>query len=270
MQSKILFLGTAGDSFTAGKQMRASGGIIFSYEDSQFHIEPGPGSLVMAKMTSINLRETSTLIVTGNDLIKANDLNMCISAMTHEGLDKRGVLICPSDVAAMSAGNIPILNPKYQEFLEKTIVVDNTRKIGINNIDFEIIELKEPISKNYAFKIITPKFNLSYVPNTAYSAELGENLRDTDILILNVPEPRGSDRRDSLNSEDAEKIIKKADPQLVLITGFGIKMLQADPLYEIREIQKNSGVQAIAAKDGMTINPMSFASTVRQKSLRHF
>jgi len=47
-------------------------------------------------------------------------------------------------------------------------------------------------------------------------------------------------------------------------------MLQAEPLYESREIQKTTGIQVIAAKDGMTINPVSFSATVRQKNLKSY
>ena len=47
-------------------------------------------------------------------------------------------------------------------------------------------------------------------------------------------------------------------------------MLRADPMYEARHIQKNSGTQIIAAKDGMVINPVSFSSSVRQKTLKSY
>jgi len=91
-----------------------------------------------------------------------------------------------------------------------------------------------------------------------------------DILILNVPDPRGVERKSHFNSESAEQLIKRVKPQLAIITGFGIKMLQAEPMYEARQIQKESGIQVIAAKDGMTINPISFSATVRQKSLTKY
>ena len=81
---------------------------------------------------------------------------------------------------------------------------------------------------------------------------------------------RNMESKDALNSDDAEKIIKKASPQLAILTGFGIKMLQAETLYEAREMQKSTGIQIIAAKDGMTINPVSFTTTVRQKKLKSF
>jgi phosphoribosyl 1,2-cyclic phosphodiesterase len=87
---------------------------------------------------------------------------------------------------------------------------------------------------------------------------------------LSVQDPRNLKRKAHLNSEDAEKIIKKTNPQVTIITGFGIKMMQAEPLYEAREIQKATGIQVIAAKDGMTINPISFTATVRQKRLKGY
>ena len=60
---------------------------------------------------------------------------------------------------------------------------------------------------------------------------------------------------------------EKIKPKLAIITGFGIKMIQADPLYEAREIQHASKVQVIAARDGLSINPISYSATLRQKTL---
>ena len=267
MDSRVLFLGTGGDSLVVGKQYLASGGIIINAEDSQFHIDPGPGSLVMAKFFGVNLRENTALFLTKSQLFRANDINAVISAMTYDGLDKRGILVCPSYIASKHENSI--LNSDYQEFLDKTITLDNTKRIGINKIDIEVIELGEPANISCGYKFITKKFSIGYLPDTSYFDELGERYADTDILIISVTEPRELKSKEHLNSLDAEKIIKKAAPRLAIITGFGIKMFQAEPLYEAREIQKATGIQVIAAKDGMNINPVSFAATVRQKNLEN-
>lgn len=267
MQARILFLGTAGDTFVIGKQMRSSAGIALTIDTNQFYLDPGPGTLVMAKMMGLNIRENTAVFVSGNDIARAADLNAVISAMTHDGIDKKGVLVCPSDV--VNSENT-FVSKAYKTFLEKTIIVENTRKIGINDIDIEIIELEEGISKTCGFRFITPKFSLGYLPDVPFASTLGELFKDTDILIMSVQDPRGTKRKEHLNSEDAEKIIRKAGPQLAVITGFGIKMLQADPLYEAREMQRETGIQVIAAKDGMTINPMSFTTAVKQKNLTSF
>jgi ribonuclease BN (tRNA processing enzyme) len=268
MGARILFLGTGGDAFVMGKQMRASAGLILNFESNQFHIDPGPGALVMAKMLGLNLRENTAIFISGNDIFRANDANAVISAMTYDGMDKKGVLVCPSSVTNLgNKDKDPFVNTYYKNCLEKTIIVDNTRKLAINDIDIEIVELDSPINEACGFKFITPKFSIGYIPDTSFKAELGDSFHNTDILIINVQDPRSSKRKEHINSEDAEKIIRKANPQIAIITGFGLKMFQADPLYEAREIQRDTGIQVIAAKDGMTINPMSFTTAVRQKNL---
>ena len=47
-------------------------------------------------------------------------------------------------------------------------------------------------------------------------------------------------------------------------------MLEANPIYEAREIQKQTEVQTIAAKDGLMINPLSMSISLRQKSLNQY
>ncbi|MEM3374826.1 MAG: hypothetical protein QXE31_06480 [Candidatus Woesearchaeota archaeon] len=264
---RILFLGSGGDIQVIGKQIRSSGGLILNIENEQFHIDPGPSSLLMARMHSINVRETTALFITSNDLIKANDANAVISAMTHEGLDKKSVLVCPSSLIEKKEDNKePFIHKFYINCVEKVIITDNTKKLAINNIDVEVIDLKESIG----LKFITHKYILSYLPDTDYNNDLAEKLKNTDILILSVQDPRNIKRKEHLNSEDAEKIISKVKPQLTIITGFGIKMIQADPLYEAREIQKNTGINVVSAKDGMLINPLSFTTTVKQSSLKNY
>ncbi|MEM2130913.1 MAG: hypothetical protein QXM96_01965 [Candidatus Woesearchaeota archaeon] len=263
---RILFLGTGNGIEVIGKQIRSSGGIILNIDEEQFHIDPGPSSLLMAKLHNINVRETTALFITKNELSKANDGNAVIAAMTLNGLDKKSVLVCNSNVIEKKDNNFPFINDIYKNFVEKIIMTDNTKKIGINQVDIEIIDLDTSIG----LKFLTSKYVLSYVSDTEYSNNLIEKLKNTDILILNIPDPREIKRKDFLNSQDAEKIILKLKPQLAIITGFGIKMLQADPLYEARELQKNTKTNVIAAKDGMLINPLSFTTTVRQSSLNNY
>jgi hypothetical protein len=75
---------------------------------------------------------------------------------------------------------------------------------------------------------------------------------------------------DNLTSEDVIKIAQKAKPKLLIISHFGNKMLQGDPLYEAREIQKAANVQVLAAADGMVVNPVSYSANAQQKTLNVF
>ncbi len=73
-----------------------------------------------------------------------------------------------------------------------------------------------------------------------------------------------------LSTDDAIKFIQKAKPKLAVINHFGIKMIEANPMYEAREIQKESKMEVVAAKDGLLINPVSFSSRMRQVTLEPF
>ena len=59
------------------------------FGENQFHIDPGPGSLVMAKNCGVNLRANTALLISHNHLNHANDVNAVISAMTYDGFDKK-------------------------------------------------------------------------------------------------------------------------------------------------------------------------------------
>ena len=112
----------------------------------------------------------------------------------------------------------------------------------------------------------TPSINTIIMPSrvgvptilSCSNNKLLEELSGTDILILNVPFPgnKGDDKH--LNTENAIKIVSHVRPRLVVLTGFGLEMLKADPLSEAREVQRITGVQTIAARDGLSIAPAGY------------
>jgi len=265
--SNIVFLGTGGDSYVVGKQMRASGGIVLQIDDDQFHIDPGPGALVMAKETNINLRANTALFVTHNHINHCNDINAVIDAMTYGGFDKKGVLVANRTAINGSVHLTPFLHKYYRDCLERFIVLEEGKRVGINEIEVKAIKAKHSDPNAIGFKFITKNYTLTYTGDTIYSVETIPQYENSSILILNVPYLRKEEGKDNLCKEDAIKIIKKVNPRLAIITHFGINFLKADPLYEIREIQKATNCQVIAAKDGMVVNPISYAVEQSQKTL---
>ncbi|NTV23256.1 MAG: hypothetical protein HGA85_02685 [Nanoarchaeota archaeon] len=261
MDSKILFLGTGGDIFVVGKQLRSAGGIIICHEGLQFHIDPGPGTLASAKSLGINLRENTAVFVTKNELLRANDINAVIATMTHEGLDKTGVLVCPPSLLSQKGEKDPFLNKFYAGCIEKIMSTELTSKLGIGSVDAELLRQGD----EFSVKFTTPIFSLGIIPDADYREEMVEFFADVDILILSVPDPRIIKRDGHMNSETAESLISKIKPQIAVITGFGIKMMQSDPLYEAREMQRNTGIQVISAKEGMSLNPISFITATRNR-----
>ena len=119
---------------------------------------------------------------------------------------------------------------------------------------------------NFTFLI---SFKKCLFSDTKYSAEIAEQYKDSGILILKMKDPV-KENNDGLSNEDVVKIIQRINPRLVMLTGFGVKMMEADILYQAREIQKETKVQVIATKDGMVISPTSYAAKEGQRTFGTF
>lgn len=267
MESQLIFLGTGGDAHLVGKSIRGAGGIILRSEDLQFHIDPGPGALVAARHYDVNIRENTAVLVSHAHINHCNDVNAVLSAMSYSGLDSKGVLIANPTVVQGNEETSAYLTNFHKKCVEKVIVAKLQQKIAIENIEIQPLKAEHTDPDAMGFKFFTPQFVLSYTGDTKYTKEVAEQHRNSDILILNVKFPTDTDERTHLNTMDAIRLINKAQPQLAIITHFGNKMHQADPISEAREIQKSTGVQTISARDGMVVNPLSYSANLRQKTL---
>jgi len=56
-----------------------------------------------------------------------------------------------------------------------------------------------------------------------------------------------------MTTDDAVKIIEEAKPEMAVLTHFGMQMIFKGPASEAKLIQQKTGVQTLAAQDGMYI-----------------
>ena len=263
----IIFLGTGTGRFARGKQLRATGGIILQLEENQFHIDPGPGATVRAMQNNVNLRANTSILISHSHIGHCNDVNAVIDAMTYSGLDKQGVLISTNRLVNGSEEHMPYLTSFHRDCLEKVIIIEPGQKAAVNEIEIRALYAKHTEESTIGFKLMTPYFILVYSSDTEYSPKLIEEYKGTNILILNVHSPKDEYVAGSLNTMNATKIIEKVKPKLTIIQHFSKRMIEADPIQEAREIQKQTKCQVIAAKDGMIINPLIYGSKTRQQTL---
>lgn len=268
MTSAILFLGTGTGPHIRGKQIRGTGGIVLIVDGTQFLIDPGPGCLVKAKEFGINLRQTTAVLVSHNHLSHANDVNAVLDAMTYSGLDRQGILVGNKTLFQPSPEEGSFLLPHYKNYVEKSIVLEKDQKAAINNVEIRALPTVHTDPHALGFKFMTNHFVLTYTGDTAYNSELLDYYQKSDILILNVPhiEEQGM----NLSLQQAIKIIQAVNPALAIITHFSHKMVEADPIYMAREMQKQTKVQTISAKDGLVINPENYDAESKQKMLQQF
>ncbi len=263
MQPKIVFLGTAGDNIVMGKQIRSSGGFIVIVDDNQFHIDPGPGALARAADYNINPRNNVGVVVTNSSLIRCNDANAVIDGMTLSGMDVKGVLV----------GNEESVNrcikEEYKTMVEKSIVLRAGQRVGINEVEIIATHTKSKDSTAIGLKFLTTKFVLGYSSDTGFEKRLIEEFKGVDIMVFNVPNTTEKDEY-SLNVDDVIRLVNDIKPKLTIVTGFGVKVINENPIEVAREIQKKTKIETIAAKDGLVINPVSYSVTLRQRTLNIF
>ena len=197
--NKIKFLGTAGARFVVTKQLRKSGGIWISLDDTNILIDPGPGSLVriLASKPKLNPRDLDGIIITHRHLDHSNDANVLIEAMTNGGFDKKGVVFLPHD----AINNEPVVYKNFIEKLDRLEILKQGAKYNIGNISFETPIKHVHGVETYGLNIKGKNITLSIISDTKYFEKLEDYYRG-DILIINVVLVESKDHINHLSIED--------------------------------------------------------------------
>jgi len=253
MVASLHFLGTGTGAGVVGKGLRSSAGIILKLGQNQFHIDPGVGAVIKAAEFGISVRDTTAILLSHCHTHHANDVNAVIEAMSYDGLDKKGVLVANKTALNGTEEYPAIITPYHRSLLERYIAVDRNMQLAINDVEIRTLTARHNEPNSLGFKFIHPELTVVYSGDTVYSPDLVEQYLGCHVLILNVP----NKVKDSYNLclEDVPLILEKVRPRLAVITHFANDLHKADPLYEVREIQRKTGVSCLAAKDGIEIQP---------------
>ena len=251
--NKIKFLGTAGGRFAVSRQIRNSGGTWLTLDDTNLLIDPGPGSLVriLSSKPKLNPRELDGIILSHKHLDHSNDVNIMIEAMTNGGWDKRGVLFAPKETLE----DDPVVLKYVRNYLEKIEILKEKGRYEIGNISFETpVKHIHHNVEGYGFNFFGGNNSVSIITDTVYFDGL-ESHYNGNILIINVVFYENKKEVDHFDITNVEKIIDANKPKLTILTHFGMTMIRAKPWEIARQLSEKHGVEVIAARDGMEINP---------------
>ncbi len=268
--NKIIFLGTGGGRFTTAHQTRATGGIVIILNNLQIHLDPGPGALVQANKNDIDPTQTDLVLVSHNDIDHVNDINCLLDAMTYGGIKKRGSLISTKSVIEGNPEEPQYVTNFHKSHLEKIKPLKPQEKIKINNITIEALKTKHRHEDGVGFKIYSEDAVITYASDTEYQPTIADQYKNSDILILNIMHPNNKKIKGHLCSKEAIEIINRAKPKLTILTHFGRTMLEANPLYEARNIANETKQHVIAATDGLEIDLKDYSAESKQKTLSKF
>jgi phosphoribosyl 1,2-cyclic phosphodiesterase len=249
----IKFLGTAGARHVVTRQLRASGGIWYTLDGSQLLVDPGPGTLVKALSSRPKLEPPNLdgILLSHRHIDHVSDINIMIEAMTVGGTRRQGTLLAPHDALES--------DPVILRYLREHLLDIRTISEGVQH-SFETISIEFPVQhrhsvETYGYRIDWSGGQICHVVDTRFFPELIDAYKG-DILILNVVLHDPNDEKiafiDHLNFNNARTLVGEIRPEAAILTHFGMTMLRAKPYELAAKIKADTGVEVIAAHDGMT------------------
>jgi len=247
----LKFLGTSGARFVMMQQRRASGGLWLSLDGVQLLIDPGPGSLVrcLSSRPKLNPRELDGILLTHRHLDHSNDVNIMIEAMTNGGFDKKGVLLAPSD----ALNDDPVVLHYVRDHLKQINILKEQNTYELGPLTIETGTRHKHGSETYGINIQGKTVRLSFISDTEYFEGV-ERFYDGDVVVINTVLFTKKPGIQHLSVPDVQHMLTKITPKVCILTHFGMTMLNAKPWEVAEQLTKETGIQVLAARDGMTVN----------------
>jgi ribonuclease BN (tRNA processing enzyme) len=246
----IKFLGTAGARFAVTRQIRKSGGVWLSLDNTEILIDPGPGSLIgcLSSKPPLNPQKLDAIILSHRHIDHSNDINIMIEAMTNGGHIKRGFVYTPSD----ALNKDPVILHHFRNYVENIIALNEggSYEIGTIVLSTPIQHVHDVETYGMIFKGST--CSISFISDTKYFDGL-ETFYKADVLVLNVVLFLSRDYINHLSINNAEHIIRTIKPKLSILTHFGLTMIKSKPWEIAADLTDKTGVQVIAASDGLVV-----------------
>ena len=253
--NKLIFLGTGGGKNVMFRQVRKTGGIYIMLDGNEIILDPGPGSLVNARLLKLKPENFSIALLSHNHPDHNTDINVYLDGM------KNPVLIAEKSCLKPSKEYYPCVS-KYHQELAKTVVAVPDKKINVNNL--EIIPVK---AEHYApctgFRI-NGSSSIGYAANGTYYKGQEKYFDGCDVLILDILVPLGKEpmKGKHMGTGQAAELVSrmKNKPGLVIIQHFSFWMLRSSVHAQAQYIEKKTGVRTLAAEDFMEVDLKKFTT----------
>lgn len=253
-ESYIKFLGTGGARYVVARQARYSAGTFICAHGQNVMVDPGPGTLVrMAKSRPrIEPVKLDAVICTHSHIDHANDVNVLIDAMTQGGERRRGKLYAPSECLE---GRDSVIYNYLREFPEEIVTLEEEKNYHIGDLEFATSTRHRHPAETYGLVFHISGKKVSFIVDTGFFKGLKKSYADSDILVVNTVlrkiKPGASERH--LSFEELDELISLLSPRKVVMTHFGMTMLRAKPWVLAGELASRTGVEVMAASDGLTL-----------------
>ncbi len=261
---KITFLGTGGGRFSTISQRRMTGGFrIDNLNGKNLHVDPGPGALVRTYQFGLDPRDLDGIFVSHAHTDHYTDVEILIEAMTRGMTKDYGAIIgCESVFNGFKEFGPCISN--YHKSKSENIILDSKTKKSFSNSAVRGTKTIHGDPTGVGFFIDTGNIKISYTSDTQYFNNLYKYHQGADVLIGSVLRSGNKSIRGHMCSKNFKQLLNEVQPKLAIMTHFGLKMINANPIEEAKKITRETGVKTLAAYDGMEVD-INFKNPTRSK-----
>ena len=250
----LKFLGTAGARFAVARQLRHSGGLVWTLGGVTLWVDPGPGALVraLASRPRIDPAKVDALLLTHPHLDHVGDATAVVEAMTGGGFSRRGTLLAPRSALEEE----PVVFRYAQGFVSRreVLVAQGRYRLGPDLTVFVPLAHDHGV-ETYGYRLETEGFSAGHVVDTYWMDELPKAYAGVDLLVVNSTRLLGHDKRLlHLGLDDAEALAAAIRPRLCVLTHFGMQLPPERARQEAEAIAARTGVATKAARDGWLLD----------------
>lgn len=248
-----MFLGTGGGRFVTITQKRRTAGIRLLSDGVNVHLDPGPGALVHSWGLGLDPRKINGVLVSHAHPDHYTDAEVLVEAMTKGTVRRRGVLAAARSVLR-GGETAEVAVSKYHQGLPGRVVeVVAGTKFEVGGVGVVGAEARHSDVDAVGFRFETDVGGLGYTSDTEFFEGIERYYKGVRVLILCVLRPGGEAWQGHMTTDDAVKIVDAVRPGFVVLTHFGMKMIFRGPSGEARRVEKETGVETVAARDGMEL-----------------
>ncbi|MFB6099717.1 MAG: MBL fold metallo-hydrolase [Candidatus Nanohalobium sp.] len=247
---KLTFLGTCGGRYATGLQTRQTGGIVLETEETQIHIDPGPGALVHSHSTLKEPLETETAIVSHGHPDHYSDAEAIIEMMV-EASDKPGALFAPESVLSGYGEIEKSVSDHHQDLCMTVKQLEDGSSFEFKDLKIESQEMFHSDPKTQGFKISDGEKTFGFWTDTEYSEELVEFYQGCDTLVVYCTRPKGRGVRSHTGISDVPEIAEETGVDNIILTHFGQALLNSDMEEQKEWLKEETEAKVTFAEDGM-------------------
>jgi phosphoribosyl 1,2-cyclic phosphodiesterase len=251
----LFFLGTGGGRFATATQKRRTAGIRIIGDNVNIHLDPGPGALVYSINSLLDPQELNAILVSHCHPDHYTDAEVMIEAMTHGTIQRHGLLAAAKSVLRRgNAGYSRVISGYHQHMPEKVIEAMPDLRFECGSLGVMGTGTRHTDPDAVGFRFGTSRLgDFAYTSDTEYFEGLTKYYEGVRLLVLCVMRPGGKPFKGHMTTDDAARIVEEVHPQLAIFTHLGMKMLLEGPAKEAKNVKEKTGVNTIAATDGMHV-----------------